>query len=690
MAEPKKKKIKSLEDFGFFNKPKPGSDDQNRNAVPSGGSRGDVVSIADPQSNVTQPDVTKTHPTIRKLLPVLSMIENVYDYQNLKYFDHKSVGSQREFFLTLGATVKESVMEKVKKSAAFGILSDEACDISVTEQLITFVQYFDHDTGNVHVSYLSCQDVLEKSSSANAQAISDLLVDTVETSGLDIKKMTGFSSDGASVMVGKRGGVAALLRLKNPTLINIHCICHKLALSCTDSNEGITYIKEVELILRQLWSYFENSPKRMAAYLKLQMQFKHMNLSKGASKTVASRLKKACRTRWLSLDSSVKAVHNDYEALVTTLAQSQTEDAMALGLLKKIKTMKFLGTIYILKDVLPVLSNLSRVFQRDTFCFSSIIPEINRAKDKLNGILEEETPLVSLQSDIDSYTNISAELSMSPKVMDDLQSLFKKYITALKDNIDHRFGDSSVILTAFCIFDPVTVPGDSALFKEHGNREIQQIATHFFADNEEDRNQLKNEWSGIKYHLRDTLKPNIPQSVLDNTHKITTTEWCLCQLLSVTVYKQFFPKLCFVAEVAASLPVSNAWPERGASALKNIKTRHRNRIQNDLLDALMQVTVNGPKCEDAGELVKSAVSQWLSMKDRKKLAVRAEKSTSTAATAAAAATTSTESGMQTDDTHLVIGQDELRMEIEAAMKTLLLEEEVGESDQEDDQEDDSF
>ncbi|KAH3716604.1 hypothetical protein DPMN_059329 [Dreissena polymorpha] len=83
----------------------------------------------------------------------------------------------------------------------------------------------------------------------------------------------------------------------------------------------------------------------------------------------------------------------------------------------------------------------------------------------------------------------------------------------------------------------------------------------------------------------------------------------------------------------------------------------------------MQVTVNGPKCEDAGEL-------RLSMKDRKKLAVRAEKSTSTAATAAAAATTSTESGMQTDDTHLVIGQDELRMEIEAAMKTLLLEEEM--------------
>lgn len=608
---------------------------------------------------------------IRKLTSMLSMIETVYDYQNLKYFDHNSVGSQREFFLILGKAVKERVVEKVKKCGAFGILTDEASDISVTEQLITFVQYFDQESGNVHTSYLSCQDILEKASSANAQTISNLLVDTVQSSGLDIKKMTGFSSDGAAVMVGKKGGVAALLRSKSPALINVHCICHKLALSCTDSNESIKYIKEVELILRQLWSYFENSPKRMASYLKLQVQFKSMDLSKGASKTVASRLKKACRTRWLSFDASVKAVYNDYEALLQTLAQSQSEDAMALGLLKKVKTMKFLGAIYMLKDVLPVLSNLSRVFQKDSFCFSSIIPEVNCAKDKLDGILQEETPLFSLQNDIDSFTNISAELSMSPKVMEEVKSLFQKYITALKKNIDRRFSDCSEIVAAFCIFDPVTVPENKAQFKEYGNVEIQQIATHFFADKEEEVSQLKTEWDGMKYHLRDILKPKIPQAVLDTSHRITTTEWCLNQILSVSVYKQFFPKLYFIAEVAATLPVSNAWPERGASALKNLKTRHRNRIQNDLLEALLQVTVNGPKCEEAGELVKGAVSMWMNETARRKLArrtVRTEKET-----AAAAARSYTEAGVQTDDTDLVIGRDELKLEIAAALKKLNLE-----------------
>lgn len=33
----------------------------------------------------------------RKLVPLLDMVENVFDYKDLKYFTHKSAGSQREF-----------------------------------------------------------------------------------------------------------------------------------------------------------------------------------------------------------------------------------------------------------------------------------------------------------------------------------------------------------------------------------------------------------------------------------------------------------------------------------------------------------------------------------------------------------------------------------------------------------------
>lgn len=80
----------------------------------------------------------------------------------------------------------------------------------------------------------------------------------------------------------------------------------------------------------------------------------------------------------------------------------QDEDATALGLLK-MKNIKFLGVIYILKEVLPVLSELSRVFQRDSLSFSLVIPAVNSTQEKLDGLLQEEVPLAILQSDRLNY-----------------------------------------------------------------------------------------------------------------------------------------------------------------------------------------------------------------------------------------------------------------------------------------------
>ena len=550
-----------------------------------------------------------------------NLIENVYEYENLKYFQHTSAGAQREIFITLGETVKDLVVTQAKKADAFGLLTDEVSDISVTEHLITFIQFFDRDAGKVTTSFLSCQDIVENFSSANTHAISNLLVESINSSGLDINKLTGFASDGASVMMGKKGGVAALLRLTCPSLINIHCICHRLALSCTDSNESIKYIKDIELLLRQLWQFFDNSPKRMANYLKMQLELKKMDLSKGASKKVATRLKKACRTRWLSFDSSVQAVHSDFEAVLQTLSHCQDEDTTALGLLKKMKTIKFLGVIYILKEVLPVLSSLSRIFQ-DSLSSSAIVPQVNSTKERLDQLLLEETPLTKLQSDIDSITNISAELSLSKSHLDEIQTLFHKYITALKSNIDKRFSDSSEIVSAFCIFDPLAVPEqDADGFTDYGVKEIKLLGSHFYRgeESEDVREQLVVEWRSMKYHLKDIVKPKVPQSVKGGAGKVTSTEWCLLHVLSMPVYKQFFPRITLIAEVAASLPVTNVWPERGASALKYLKTRHRNRIKNDMLRALLQVSINGPACKDAGEVVRTAVSNWLKTKERRKL-----------------------------------------------------------------------
>ena len=309
----------------------------------------------------------------RQLIPLINFIEKIFNVENLKYFQHRSVECQTEIFTTLGEVMRDMLLNDVRKSPAFGILTDEVCDISVTENLMTFIQFYRSETESVCTQFLSCKNILSEFSSANSESIAELILNVLKDDKLDISKLAGFSSDGASVMIGKRNGVAARLKSENPKLINVHCVCHRLALSCTDSNDSITYIKTIETVLRQLWQLFENSPKKMAVFLKTQVELKKINLGEKASKIVTKRLKKACRTRWLSLEASVRAVHGDYETLLQTLSMlDKSGDAAATGLLKRMKSIKFLGAIYMLKDILPVLTDLSKHFQKDSLNFSTI------------------------------------------------------------------------------------------------------------------------------------------------------------------------------------------------------------------------------------------------------------------------------------------------------------------------------
>lgn len=77
-----------------------------------------------------------------------------------------------------------------------------------------------------------------------------------------------------------------------------------------------------------------------------------------------------------------------------------------------------------------------------------------------------------------------------------------------------------------------------------------------------------------------------------------------------TEYGHFYPKLVWIAEIILSLPMSNAWPERGASAVKRIKSRLRSSMTNQMLEALLHISINGPPVSEAQELVEAAVEAW--------------------------------------------------------------------------------
>ena len=105
--------------------------------------------------------------------------------------------------------MKELTLKKVRAASCLGLMTDEMTDVSVTSQLITFVQHFCTESETVETKFLSAQDVLKEHDAATAQAIYHLLKEELLSSQLDIKDVMGLATDGASVMVGSREGVAS-------------------------------------------------------------------------------------------------------------------------------------------------------------------------------------------------------------------------------------------------------------------------------------------------------------------------------------------------------------------------------------------------------------------------------------------------------------------------------------------------
>ena len=95
----------------------------------------------------------------------------------------------------------------------------------------------------------------------------------------------------------------------------------------------------------------------------------------------------------------MNSVFETYAALLHTF-QELKKDALAVGLLKKMKTVKFLGTIYILKEVVPCQMTLSKTFQAGALNFSHVGPGFNYIQASLEAVKSSQSPLKKLQEDI--------------------------------------------------------------------------------------------------------------------------------------------------------------------------------------------------------------------------------------------------------------------------------------------------
>ena len=186
----------------------------------------------------------------------------------------------------------------------------------------------------------------------------------------------GFGSEGASVMMGCKIGVAKHLKDFNPFIINIHCIAHRVALAASGAGKEVEKVAKYRQTVNSVYNYFDNS---VICYRRL------CELNSALDDNDIASLKELCSIRCLSLTHTVMAMKANLHALLMELDENAAKgNTQAEGILR----YSFVAMTYLLLDILLVMDKLK--FQREDVDLSTIRSMIKSTLASLDDLLSTQ------------------------------------------------------------------------------------------------------------------------------------------------------------------------------------------------------------------------------------------------------------------------------------------------------------
>ena len=143
-----------------------------------------------------------------------------------------------------------------------------------------------------------------------------------------------------------------------------------------------------------------------------------------------------------------------------TLMQFKDADPTAQGLHQRMNNTKFVGTMLLMDAGLTHLKTLSKLFQKDHTCYTSIRPALQSTKSRIADIWSSLNFVSELEKAIQprDYAALELEFSEDGLVQAFLNNLVVNYTAALEVNLYGRFLKAAPVLEAFSIFNPTCLP----------------------------------------------------------------------------------------------------------------------------------------------------------------------------------------------------------------------------------------
>ena len=136
------------------------------------------------------------------------------------------------------ASVHRADISKYLATCNFmSVIVNGSSDSSITENEMVYIHTC--QKGEVKTTFIKCCQVQHGTALGVINAIKRS-TETVMEFNTFLSKLVAMGSDGASVMLGKKSGVLALLKEQQPSLIGIHCSAHRRTV-LQRCNEESTY-----------------------------------------------------------------------------------------------------------------------------------------------------------------------------------------------------------------------------------------------------------------------------------------------------------------------------------------------------------------------------------------------------------------------------------------------------------------
>ncbi|XP_062618557.1 zinc finger protein 862-like [Saccostrea cucullata] len=242
-----------------------------------------------------------------------------------------------------------TLMEKVK---FFSITMDGSTDDSTTEQETLFVRF--SMMGKITTRFLC---IGEPRSQYSALDLLNFVQRKMDENCLQMQmhKLVGFGSDGASNMMGRKNGLISLIQREHSEVIGVHCLAHRMELAFKDVFRNDKNYVQLSTLLLGLFYFYKNSAK----------QKKNLRECMRVLDVKGTMPHRVGGSRWLPhLKKALETLFRTYPAFISHLDTTSHQNAKAGGIAKLLHSLPIIVYASILKEFINPLARLSLILQK--------------------------------------------------------------------------------------------------------------------------------------------------------------------------------------------------------------------------------------------------------------------------------------------------------------------------------------